>query len=100
MATIKQTNTTTKKKRKVKIKYVKKCANCGKFAKQVYMFDFTKSEYDKICEELMLNDEYKKLLEMKIKGYTRTKMALELKVSEPTLDVMIKKLKKKITKIL
>jgi orotate phosphoribosyltransferase-like protein len=48
----------------------------------------------------MLNDEYKKLLEMKIKGYTRTKMALELKVSEPTLDVMIKKLKKKITKIL
>ena len=33
MATIKQTNTTTKKKRKVKIKYVKKCANCGKFAK-------------------------------------------------------------------
>jgi len=64
------------------------------------MFDFTKSEYDKICEELMLNDEYKKLLEMKIKGYTRTKMALELKVSEPTLDVMIKKLKKKITKIL
>ena len=64
------------------------------------MFDFTKTEYDKICEELMLNDEYKKLLEMKIKGYTRTKMALELKVSEPTLDVMIKKLKKKITKIL
>lgn len=64
------------------------------------MFDFTRSEYDKICDELMLNDEYKKLLEMKIKGYTRTKMALELKVSEATLDVMIKKLKKKITKIL
>lgn len=64
------------------------------------MFDFTRSEYDKICDELMLNDEYKKLLEMKIKGYTRTKMALELKVSEPTLDIMIKKLKKKIRKIL
>ena len=64
------------------------------------MFDFTRSEYEKICDELMLNDEYKKLLEMKIKGYTRTKMALELKVSEATLDVMIKKLKKKITKIL
>ena len=64
------------------------------------MFDFTKTEYIKICEELMLNDEYKKLLEMKIKGYTRTKMAMELGVSEPTLDVMIKKLKKKIMKIL
>ena len=68
--------------------------------KSDFMFDFTKSEYEKICEELMLNDEYKKLLEMKIKGYTRTKMALELKVSEPTLDIMIKKLKKKIMKIL
>lgn len=64
------------------------------------MFDLTKAEYERICEELMLNDEYKKLLEMKIKGYTRTKMALELKVSEPTLDVMIKKLKKKIMKII
>jgi orotate phosphoribosyltransferase-like protein len=48
----------------------------------------------------MLNDEYKKLFEMKIKGYTRTKMAMELNISEATLDVMIKKLKKKIKKIL
>ena len=57
------------------------------------MFEFTKQEYLKICEEAMLNDEYCRLLEMKIKGYTRTKMALELGVSEPTLDIMIKKLK-------
>ena len=63
-------------------------------------FDFTKTEYLKICEEAMLPEEYCKLLEMKIKGYTRTKMALELNVSESTLDVMIKKLKKKIRKIL
>lgn len=64
------------------------------------MFEFTKTEYEQICEECMLNDEYKKLFEMKIKGYTRTKMAMELNVSEPVLDVMIKKLKKKIKKIL
>lgn len=64
------------------------------------MFEFTKTEYEQICEECMLNDEYKKLFEMKIKGYTRTKMALELNVSEPTLDVMIKKLKKKIKKVI
>ena len=64
------------------------------------MFDLTKSEYERICEELMLNEEYQKLLEMKIKGYTRTKMAIELNVSEPVLDVMIKKLKKKIMKII
>lgn len=64
------------------------------------MFEFTKTEYEQICEECMLNDEYKKLFEMKIKGYTRTKMAMELNVSEPVLDVMIKKLKKKIKKII
>lgn len=64
------------------------------------MFELTKTDYEKICEECMLNEEYCKLLEMKIKGYTRTKMALELNVSESTLDVMIKKLKKKIRKIL
>lgn len=64
------------------------------------IFEFTKTEYEHICEECMLNDEYKKLLEMKIKGYTRTKMAMELNISEPTLDIMIKKLKKKIIKIL
>lgn len=54
------------------------------------MFDFSKTEYLKICDECMLNEEYCKLLEMKIKGMTRTKMAMELNVSEPTLDVMIK----------
>lgn len=64
------------------------------------MFEFTKADYIKICDEYMLNEEYCKLLEMKIKGYSRTKMAMELNVSEPTLDIMIKKLKKKIRKIL
>lgn len=64
------------------------------------MFDFSKTDYLKICEEAMLNEEYCKLLEMKIKDYSRTKMAMELNVSEPTLDIMIRKLKKKINKIL
>jgi len=64
------------------------------------MFEFTKTEYEYICNECMLNDEYKKLFEMKIKGYSRTKMSMELNVSEATLDVMIKKLKRKIKKIL
>ena len=64
------------------------------------MFEFTKADYIKICDECMLNEEYCKLLEMKIKGYSRTKMAMELNISEPTLDIMIKKLKKKIRKIL
>lgn len=64
------------------------------------MFDLTKTEYENICNELMLNEEYKKLLEMKIKGYSRVKMAMELNVSEYTIDIMVKKLKKKILKII
>ena len=63
-------------------------------------FNFTKTDYEYICEEGMLNDDYKKLLEMEIKDYSRTKMAMELGVSESTLDTMIAKLKKKIKKIL
>ena len=63
------------------------------------MFEFTKTEYDFICKECMLNDEYKKLFEMKIKGYSRAKMSLELNISESTLDKMIQNLKKKIRKI-
>ena len=64
------------------------------------MFEFTKTEYEYICNECMLNDEYKKLLEMKIKGCSRIKIADELGVSVDTLDKMIAKLKKKIRKIL
>ena len=63
-------------------------------------FLFSKKDYEYIVEECMLDDEYKKLLEMKIMGYSRPKMAMELGVSESTLDVMIQKLKKKIKKIL
>lgn len=63
-------------------------------------FNFTKTDYEYIIKECMLDKEYQKLLEFKIKGYTRTKMAMELNVSEATLDVMIRKLKKKIKKII
>lgn len=63
-------------------------------------FEFTKSDYEKICSECMLDDEYKKLLECKIKGYSIVKMADELNCSQARINVMIKKLKKKIRKII
>ena len=63
-------------------------------------FEFTKSDYDYIVKECMLDEEYQRLLEYKIKGYSRVKIAMELNVSEYTVDKMIQKLKKKITKIL
>ena len=63
-------------------------------------FEFTKTDYNYIVEECMLDEEYQKLLEYKIKGYSIVKMAQLLNVSEPTISVMVSKLKKKIKKIL
>ena len=63
-------------------------------------FEFNKTDYERLIEECMLNEEYQKLLMMKIKNYSRVKMADELNVSTDTLDKMIAKLKKKIKKIL
>jgi len=63
-------------------------------------FLFTKKDYDYLVEQCMLDEEYSKLLEMEIKGYSRTKMAMELLVSESKLDTMIKNLKEKIKKVL
>lgn len=63
-------------------------------------FDFSRTEYDKIKEELMLNDELSKILEMRIKGYSITKMSIELNMSESSINRRIKELKRKIKKII
>ena len=66
----------------------------------ISFFEFTKNDYDFIVEQCMLDDDYKKLLEYKIKGYSIVKMAELLNVSEATVSLMVSKLKKKIKKIL
>jgi len=63
-------------------------------------FDLTKTDYEYIVKECMLDEEYSKLLEYKIKGYSRIKIAMKLNITEYTVDKMVQKLKKKITKIL
>lgn len=63
-------------------------------------FEFNKNDYEYFVKECMLNEEYSNLLKYKILGYSRVKIAQLLNVSESTLDIMTKKLKKKITKIL
>lgn len=63
-------------------------------------FEFTRSDFDYIVKECMLDEDYQKLLEYKIKGYSIVKIAQLLQVSEPTVSVMVSKLKKKIRKIL
>lgn len=64
------------------------------------MFDLTKEEYEILKERLMLNEELSKILEMKIKGYSITKMSMQLNMSESSINRRIKQLKKKIMKII
>lgn len=63
-------------------------------------FDFTKEEYEQLKEQLMLNDELAKILEMKIKNYSITKMSFELNMSVSSVNRRIKRLKKKIMKLM
>lgn len=64
------------------------------------MFDFTKEEYEEIAEKLMLNDEMREILKMKIKGCSITEISLKLNISERTVNRRIKILKRKIIRIL
>lgn len=64
------------------------------------MFDFTKEEYEQLKEQLMLDEELSKILEMKIKNYSITKMSIELNMSVSSVNRRIKRLKKKIMKLL
>lgn len=63
-------------------------------------FEFTKSDYEHIVEECMLETPYKELLEYKIKGYSIVKIADLLHTSTANVSVLTNKLKKKIKKIL
>jgi DNA-binding NarL/FixJ family response regulator len=64
------------------------------------IFDFTKEEYERFKEELMLNDELSKILEMKIKGETIVAISQALNISESTVNRRVRQLKRKITKLL
>lgn len=63
-------------------------------------FDLTKDEYEYLKDKLMLNEEMSLILEMKIKGYSITKISIEMNMSESTINRRIKQLKKKIMKVM
>lgn len=64
------------------------------------MFEFTEQEFNSICKKAMLNEELTKIFEMKIKGYSITRMSMEINMSERTVNRRIKELKKRIMKII
>lgn len=63
-------------------------------------FEYTKEEFEYIVEKAMLNEELTKIFEMRIKDYSITKIAMELNMSESTVNRRIKQLKKKILKVI
>lgn len=63
-------------------------------------FEFTKTDYEYIVKECMLDERYQQLLEYKIKGYSIAKISQLLHTSEANISVMTTKLKKKIKKII
>ena len=74
-------------------------ANFGR-KNSMNFFEFNKTDYDRIVEECMLDEEYQKLLEYKIKGYSIVRIADLLNCSEARVSVMTNKLKKKIRRII
>lgn len=63
-------------------------------------YDFSKTEYLYLCEEAMLNDIQKQLLEDKIKGLTIIEMSIKHDLSPETINRYIKKMKNKILKVI
>ena len=99
MAKIKQTRT----KKKVKIQYVKKCKNCGKFAKQVIQvlkFNFTKDEIKQLKSKIYLTEMQERILDYRLQEYSIVKMSMLEHCSESTISREIKKIKKKIMRVL
>lgn len=65
-----------------------------------FSFDFTRTEYKYICDELMLDEENKKLLECKIMGLTYVKTGEVCGMSPDNVKKKIAKLRKRILKII
>lgn len=63
-------------------------------------FEFTQEEFEQICQKAMLNDELKQIFEMKIKGYSIVHIAIEMHLSERTINRRVKELKRKIKRVI
>lgn len=67
-----------------------------------FMFkpEFTKDEYENLCEKLMLDDDYRKIFKMRIQNKSIVEMAIELNTSTSTISRKLDKLVKKIKRVL
>lgn len=63
-------------------------------------FDFSRTEYLKICEEAMLNDIDKKILECKIMGLSYIQTGEVCNMSPDNVKKRMSKIKKRILRII
>lgn len=63
-------------------------------------FDFTKQEIADIKSKIYLSEDEEKILDMRLLNYSITKMAFEMKMSEPSISRRIKRIKDKIMKVI
>ena len=63
-------------------------------------FDFTRDEYEDLKNKMMLNEELSEIFEMRIKGYSVTKMAMKLHMSESSINRRIKLITHKLQKVI
>lgn len=63
-------------------------------------FDFTKQEIANIKSKIYLSEDEEKILDMRLLNYSITKMAIEMNMSERTINRNIKKIKDKIRRVI
>lgn len=63
-------------------------------------FDFTRKEAEDIKSKIYFDEDEEKVFEMKLRNYSIAKIAFELKISEPTVSRIIRRVKNKIKKVL
>ena len=63
-------------------------------------FELNLADYEYLVKECMLDEEFAKLLELKIKGRSNVQISMEMGYGERTVSRKVKKLEKKIIKVL
>lgn len=63
-------------------------------------FDFSKQEIADIKSKIYLSEDEEKILDMRLLNYSITKMAIEMNMSERTINRNIKKIKDKIRRVI
>ncbi len=66
----------------------------------MFKLNFSKNEIADIKSKIYLSEDEEKILDMRLLNYSITKMAIEMNMSERTINRNIKKIKDKIRRII